>query len=118
MHVESNVPTGQQPKGGSSPLMSLTRVFWALVGPMLLPLALWRIASLGHGWLTRWDMAFFGILVVMIVFRWLELRSGHGVTAYGEPATAAHFRRWLIILVPLALIAWVLANVFGNIVLA
>src|SRR3972149_74949 len=118
MRAESNTPAGQEPKGSSSSAMALTRVFWALAGPVSLPFVLWRIVTLGHGWLTRWDMVFFGILALMIVFRWIELQSGQGLTAYGEPATAAHFRRWLWILLTLALVAWIFANVLGNMVLA
>ncbi len=99
----------------STPFLAiLGRVFWMMLGPMLLVLMTFMIATTGNGWLTHADFGFLGILVAIMIARWLEFRGGNPQTAEGQPATPAHLRRYLIAVVVLGLGLWVMANVVGN----
>lgn len=92
----------------------LGRVFWLMLGPLLLVLMTFIIASTGNGWLTPADLVFFGILVALVIARWLEFRGGNPQTAEGQPATPEHFRRYLIVVIALGLGLWLIANIVGN----
>ena len=74
----------------------LARLFWMMFGPILLAVFAYLIIKTGNGWLTRFDFAFLAILGGVILARWLEFRGGNPRTAEGEPATAAHLRRYVI----------------------
>ena len=108
----------QQSQSGVGAHVVLARIVWTILGPLLLLFTFYRIVTFGNGWFTRWDGCAFGIVAVMIGCRWIEVQSGRSYTAYGEPASAEHFRHWVWILLALAMVAWILANVLGNIVLA
>lgn len=96
----------------------LCRVFWLMLGPLLLVVLTFMIATTGNGWLTPADVGFLGILVALMIARWLEFRGGNPQTAEGEPATPAHLRRYLIVVVAFGLGLWIVANIVGNYVLA
>jgi len=66
------------------------------------------------GWLPLWDLLFLLIIPGLIVSRWVEQRSGAATTITGEPATPAHLRRYTRVVVPVALAAWLAANIVGN----
>jgi len=53
-------------------------------------------------------------MLLMILGRWMEIRSGYGRTAQCYHATPQHFRRYLMRLVPWALLLWATSNVVGN----
>jgi hypothetical protein len=92
----------------------LARVFWMLLGPLLLLLMTFTVVQTGNGWSTTADFAFLGILGAMMLARWLEFRSGEAQTADGDPATPQDLRRYLIGVAGLGLSVWVAANVVGN----
>jgi len=92
----------------------LMRAVWMFLGPMaLLLICLW-IAHSSTGWLTALDAAYFAIIALMIGCRWAEQKSGKATTATGEPATWSNFNRYVVALVPLAVVAWIVLNVIGN----
>jgi hypothetical protein len=92
----------------------LGRFFWMLIGPLVLLLLTFSIVSGGSGWWTIVDFAFWATLAAMLLGRWLEFRGGNPQTADGEPATAAHFRRYALLAGLVALGVWVVANLLGN----
>lgn len=92
----------------------LTRVTWVLAGPMALFVTLCIIGDPGSGWLAVPDAVYFAIVGLIVWCRWVEQRSGRGATIYGEPTTWDDFNRYLKALLPLALGAWVVANLLGN----
>lgn len=95
----------------------LIRVFWMMVGPLLLVILAYNIMRTGGGWFTNSDYGFLAVLAVIGLVRWLEFRFGHPRTASGEPATTRHLRRFLVGLALGGLIVWTAANVVGNYVL-
>jgi len=101
----------------ASVTMLLARLTWILLGPIGLLLLGLGIVRSGAGWLTLWDAAFVILIGLMIVCRWFEMRSGRAMTAYGEPLTQEHFRRYVGVLLSLGLVGWVAVNIAGNHVL-
>ena len=98
-----------------SPCYGVTaHVAWIFVGPFILLLLLINIVRLGTGWLTALDAAYFVVVAAMILCRWIDQRSGQAITTTGEPSTWADFRRYALLLPPLAIGAWILANAIGN----
>ena len=62
-----------------------------------------------------WTLVFFVVVAAMVFGRWVEQRSGQGVTMSGELSTWEDFRRYAILVLPLLAIAlWIVANVLGN----
>jgi hypothetical protein len=92
----------------------LGRLFWMMVGPLILVLLAFTIVIKGSGWLTLPDLAFLGVLGSLLLARWLEFRGGNPQTSTGEPATSAHLRRYAISTIVLGVSAWVAANFVGN----
>jgi hypothetical protein len=86
-----------------------------MVSPMVLLIFLALIAqNHGAGWLTAADVTFLAILGGIFLTRWLEFRTGHALTATGDPATAGQLRHFAGATIALGLAAWVLANLFAN----
>jgi hypothetical protein len=98
----------------TSPAAAVGRIFWMLIGPVLLLLLTFSIISQGTGWLTVTDLLFFLALGAMLLGRWLEFRAGNPQTATGEPATAQQVYRYLFVAGAVGLAVWVVANFLGN----
>jgi hypothetical protein len=98
----------------SSASTLLARLFWIMIGPMILMVLAIQIVTFGNGWLTRFDVAFFVILASLVAARWIEFRTGHPETGTGEPATWSHFRRYTAGVLGFGLAVWAVANLFGN----
>jgi hypothetical protein len=96
----------------------LTRIFWMLLGPLLLAMFAHLIITLGNGWFTGADFGFLAVLAGMMLARWLEFRGGHPQTADGQPATPGHLRRFLLGVAVIGFTLWVIANILANYVLA
>lgn len=108
----------QSPPEASGFSLGLARVFWTILGPLfLLGILIQNLANPG-GWLSGWDLAVALVVAAMIGCRWLEQRSGKATTAYGDPSTPKHFRRYALALIVLAGVGWALANILGNYVLS
>jgi hypothetical protein len=103
-----------QPATQPSLLGLVGRVFWMLLGPLLLGVTTYMIIRTGNGWLTIADLAFLGLLAGMMLGRWLEFRGGNPQTAEGEPAGPHHLRRYLIAVLMIGLAIWVIANIVAN----
>lgn len=90
------------------------RVFWMMLGPLLLAVSAFAIVSSEDGWLAFSDFAFLVILTLMLAARWLEFRGGDPQRATGEPATPADLTRYLMVTPIVGLAIWAIANVIGN----
>lgn len=117
--MTSAVPptSGPQPGQVTHVHVLFARLFWIAIGPLVLVLAAYEIATTGSGWLTPWDATFAIALVLAVGSRWVEQRSGCATTLTGAAATPADFTRYVRRFVPLGIGVWVLANVLGNHVL-
>lgn len=90
---------------GSSVVGCLLRVFWMAAGTIALVLIGVFIAQ-GRAWALSWgDIGYWILVVFMAAARALDVVRFAGTTVNGEPATAAHLRRYLIAL-PVAAACW------------
>jgi hypothetical protein len=110
-------PTPPKPGEISSLVVLGARLTWIAVGPLALAGITYGIVSTGTGWLTGLDAAFGVVVVLMLVGRWVEQRSGTATTLTGEPATGQWFRRYALLLPALAVATWIVANAVGLYVL-
>ena len=98
----------------TSMLVLVGRIFWMILGPIILAVLTIVIISSGDGWLTPKDIAFFAVLIGMPLGRWLEFQGGSPETSTGEPATAADLHRYVLTTIVLGTGVWMAANVAGN----
>jgi hypothetical protein len=101
-----------QPTNALLPVLG--RIFWMMVGPMLLAILAVSIVSIGNGWFTAADFGFLGVLGLLITARWLEFHAGSPQTSTGEPATPDHLRRYVLGALLIGVGIWVAANLLGN----
>ena len=90
------------------------RIFWIMLGPMLLALLTLGVVSHGNGWFTGVDIAFFTVLAGIILARWVEFRGGNPLTSTGEPAEPRHLRRFAMLAAGAGVAIWIVANLIGN----
>lgn len=90
------------------------RIFWMFLGPMILAMIAFTIASEGGRWLTATDATFGAVLGGILLSRWAEFHAGDPKTAEGEPATPAHLRKYVLVVSILGVAAWAAANVIGG----
>jgi hypothetical protein len=103
------------PQEMTSPLPVFGRVFWMMIGPMVLLILLAVIIqNSGAGWFTGADVTFLVVLGALILTRWLEFRSGQPLTAVGEPAKPGDLRKYVAATIALGLAAWAFANLYAN----
>lgn len=89
------------------------RLFWMMAGPAILLLLAYTLASNEKGWLAPSSIAFLVVLAGVVIARWLDPH-----TSEGEPTTPAHLRKYMVSTVGMGLLAWVIANLLGNHLLA
>jgi hypothetical protein len=94
-----------------------SRLFWMIVGPLVLVLATYFIVNSGSGWTTTADLLFFVTLGGMILGRWFEFRGGNPETSTGDLATVADLRRYILTVIVVGPTVWAIANILGNHVL-
>lgn len=97
--------------------VALVRVFWMVGGPFILLLLTTQIVLSGTGWLTPWDAVFGLTLVVMILARRHEFRTGDPRTSDGSPANIHDLRRYAFQVIGIGVAMWLIANILGNHVL-
>jgi hypothetical protein len=90
------------------------RIFWMFVGPMVLVMIAFQIATTESDGFSGADFAFFLVLGGMIFGRWAEFRGGSPQTANGEPATPGHLHRYIKVALPIGLAMWVVAKLIGH----
>lgn len=103
-----------QHDGGPSFSVVVGRLFWMMIGPLLLVVLAYRVfQTAADGWLTPADLGFLGVLALLVVARCLEFRSDRPQKATGEPATSQDLRRYILGAVIVGLLGWIGANVIG-----
>ncbi|MCX7044287.1 MAG: hypothetical protein NTX50_02220 [Candidatus Sumerlaeota bacterium] len=90
----------------------VARLGWMAIGTIALLAALLFIVQ-NRGKFNLADSLFWAAVVVCIGLRYLDIAHLNGETVAGEPATLAHWRRYALILIALALPLWALAHGIG-----
>ncbi|MDP3767066.1 MAG: hypothetical protein Q8S13_03550 [Dehalococcoidia bacterium] len=94
-----------------SPAGRVTRIFWMGFGNIALVMAVLSIYK-SAGWSIA-DLAFWLIVGLLIGARYIDIVRYKGTTAHGEPATMAHFKRYVAILLVAGAALWAVARALG-----
>lgn len=90
------------------------RLTWSFIGPAALLLITVAIVSRGEGWFTALDCWFTAVVVWMLVGRWFDHRRTSAAPAVDDPPASKPFNRYAAMLLSIAAVAWLVANVLGN----
>ena len=59
------------------------------------------------------DLGYWLTVVAMVAARWVDIRTYHGDTATGEPATLSHWRQYAVRLASGALVVWIIIHLLA-----
>lgn len=91
----------------------LVRSLWTIIGhAVLLILALYIFEKQARCF-SIFDGLYLLSIALIILSRFIDIRFLKGETAYGTPASMAHLRRHILVIVPVYLLFLILAHVFG-----
>jgi hypothetical protein len=99
--IEKDTPT--QPGMGASGC--LVRLGWMLLGNMAMLFALVAIV-MRQGSLSYADAVFWVIVASCIGLRYLDIRRFGGLTVTLQPATMAHWHRYVVFMMAVSVAAW------------
>jgi hypothetical protein len=94
-----------------SPAGCLSRLVWMGAGNIALviaALAIYKSAS----WSIA-DLVFWLFVGLLISARYIDIARYQGTTAHGEPATVAHLKRYVLLLLAVAAAVWAVARALG-----
>jgi len=94
------------------------RLFWIIVGPLVLTGILYRSVCSGERLPGLVELSYFVVLCGMIAGRWLEFRGGSPLKADGQPAVPADMRRYVRQLAVVGPAAWLVAQLLRNLMLS
>lgn len=99
-----------QPQYDSLFRLITERLYWFAIGPMLMILMLLGVINDEPERRIGYSIAYLVALAGLPISRWLEMRSGKAVTAAGQPATWAHFRKYALVTLAVGLVALLLVH--------
>jgi hypothetical protein len=91
-------------------LAILARPFWMFFGNFILLIS---VANIFAGEIKTpyvSDFVFWGVVVALIIVRFLDIKFLNGQTAAGKPATIKHWRNYAILLVVISAAVWAAAH--------
>jgi hypothetical protein len=103
----------QTPIPQSSSAGCLVRLFWMGAGNIILFLCLTYIFHNRVRGLVLIDLGYWLTVVAMVTARWVDIRSYHGDTVTGEPATMSHWRKYAVRLAIAALVVWIIIHLLA-----
>lgn len=86
------------------------RVFWMLLGPLLLALALYQVITAPEGGFRSADAVYLALVAALPAARWIEFQGGDPRLATGEPATRGHLRTYALRAILGGLWVWISAR--------
>jgi hypothetical protein len=108
---ETSAPDSEQSPAVSqqSAAGCLARLFWTLGGNMALVFGALFIAQ-APARLSIYDLAYWGIALLLVATRYVDITHLGGTTADGEPATLSHWRRYTFAVLGICAAIWVMAH--------
>jgi hypothetical protein len=79
------------------------------LGPAILALLAYAMATAEKSWFAARSIAFLVVLILVVVARWTD-----PLNSFGEPSTPDVLKRYVIGAVGIGIVVWVLANLLGN----
>ena len=92
------------------------RVFWALIGNAILLLTTISIFRHKGAIFYTADIVFWCTAAALILARYLDIKLWGGLTATGEPASMAHWRKYAVILLLCSTVVWAIAHAINYLV--
>lgn len=100
MSVSHLTPNPQIEKEGATRVSGLAlRLFWMFLGNAALGMSAIVILNGTGGALSAADAVYAVFVPLLIGVRYVDITRYNGVTAYGQPATIAHWKRYAAVLV-------------------
>ncbi len=93
----------------------LLRLFWMFLGNMFLGASALLIVQAGAS-LSLIDILYWLTVPLLVAARYVDISLFKGDTAYGEPATMTHWRRYTVGLLLFAVGAWLAVHGAGYLV--
>ena len=94
----------------SSGLGILLRLFWMIVGNVVLGFSGLHILWGRESFFSIADITYVAAIPLLIAARYVDIAKFHGTTGTGEPATMAHWRRYALGMLAISVAAWVLLH--------
>jgi hypothetical protein len=95
---------------------AILRLWWMALGNGAFLFSAVYLAMSGQGWrLSLVDLTYWAAVVTLLGARFLDISWYRGSTSTGEPATMAHWRRYAVTLLLLAVGLWVGAHFVSRI---
>jgi len=104
----------QTPDRQSSSLGVLARLWWMLIGNIVLAFSIVFILENKSGFFHAADWVFWITVATLVVVRYLDVKFFNGRTATDAPATMRHWVRYTIALAACSTTAWALAHVANH----
>ena len=104
--------TSQSSKQNTS-IGCLTRLTWVFFGNIAVLVCAGRISQAKDSFFSLADAIFWAVVLALAGVRYLDITRLDGLTAYGQPASAADWRRYALFLVVIAFVVWVIAHVLA-----
>jgi uncharacterized membrane-anchored protein len=77
----------------------LARLFWMMVGNFIVLFCAYSIFQNDAGFFGLADLLYWAVVGSLLAVRYADIRYLQGMTADGEPATMAHWRRYAVAVV-------------------
>jgi hypothetical protein len=101
------------PNQGQDSLLGLfARMFWSLIGNAILfflAAGIYRTQTA----ISIFDIEFLGVVLLLIIVRYLDIKYLKGVTVEGLPATMEHWRKYVKHILLISSGLWILAHILS-----
>ena len=94
----------------ASPAGCLLRLFWMMIGNVLLLFCAYGIIQHRSSVLSIADALYWAIVGSLLATRYVDIRYFHGTTGDGDPASLADWRRYTVLVVLVAVGLWLVAR--------
>ena len=94
----------------------LARMFWMLIGNMVLVISMIIILQHKGSMFHAADLVFWITIAALILVRYLDIKFWGGMTAAGGPATIANWNRYAAALLIGSAAAWALSHVVNYLI--
>lgn len=110
--IKKTISPTSDKQGGM--LSLLLRVFWMLLGNIILFLIAFGIYDSGKKGLGLKDAFYWIILILLMLARFIDIKFLDGLTVRGSPASMSHWYRHIITLIICAGLLWGLAHIANH----
>jgi len=91
----------------------IVRIFWMLFGNVILIVSMVLIFQRKDWMFHTADVVFWGTVAALVLARYLDIKLWRGLTATGSPASMAHWRKYVVILLVCSTAAWVILHIIN-----